>query len=255
MEDINFHNGNIDPLTRLSGGPLHLYYQVANLIRSGIMEGTWPPGSRLPTEHELAKALNVSRPTIRSAKDSLAEEGLIKSIKGSGSYVNNQNKWKNPPPTVENLNDIFHYGKRLSFRIHEYGMVTNRRDIIDRLKNHQDRFVFQIKGTRWDKDKPISSVIYYIPFKYGSRIPLEKLDGNPFIPQLEKLAGIKVVEGIQNISLEQANSVVAKELGIKKGQVVIMVRTVYYDDHHQPIEYVETQYLDRLPYSIRVKRD
>lgn len=239
----------------LTSSPLPFYYQIASLIRNNILEGTWAAGSQLPTENKLAGQYGVSRPTIRNAKAMLEDEGYIHSIKGSGCYVNGQKTWKTQPPTVENLNDIFHYGAQMSFKIHAFGMVSNNAKIKDKLKNPQDRFVFQIRGTRWFHGEPISYVVYYLPFRFGSRIPLESLDGNPFIPQLEKIAGIRVIEGIQNISLGRANTLVAKHLGLKKGNTVLVVNTVYFDESQQPIEYVETKYKAGLPYSIRVKRN
>ncbi len=240
---------------KLISGPLPFYYQVANLIRSDLLNGTWPTGSRLSTEDELTKRYGVSRPTIRNAKAVLADEGFIHSIKGSGCYVNSRETWKTQPPTVENLNDIFHFGSKMSFKIHEFGMVSNTEEIRSRLKNPQDRFVFQIRGVRWYQNQPISYVIYYLPFRFGSRIPLESLDENPFIPQIEKMAGIQVVQGVQNISLGQADNTAAKHLDLTEDHAVLVVRTVYVDEENQPIEYVETQYRSELPYSIRVRRN
>jgi len=239
---------------RRSAGPFRLYYQVSNRIRTRILEGIWPEGVRLPTEKELAAEFMVSRPTIRRAKAALEEEGFIRNIKGSGCYVNDQKSWRALPPTVGNLNDIFFFGTKMSFKIHKFGLVSNRATIKKHLKNPQDRFVFQIKGVRWYQGEPISCVSYYLPFKFGSRIPLDSLDENPFIPQLEKLAGIQVKEGIQNISLGRADAETAERLGLQEGDAVILVRTVYYDEEKNPLEFVETKYRKEIPYAIRVRR-
>jgi GntR family transcriptional regulator len=234
--------------------PLPFYYQVAQLIRNNIIDGTWPSGSRLPTEQELTEKYQVSRPTIRNAKTTLTNEGFIHSIRGSGCYVNSKDTWKTQLPTVENLNDIFYLGSKMSFRIQEYGMTANSDEIKNNLNNSQDNFVFQIKGVRWFQNHPLSSVTYYLPYRFGSRIPLRRLNGNPFIPQFENLAGIQVVEGTSNISLGRADPEAAKNLDIKKGSPVIVVKTVYLDHEHQPIEYIISRYRDKLPYSIRTKR-
>lgn len=251
-QKLKYDPDNPDKLTR---GPLPLHYQAANLIRAAILEGTLPPGSRLPTENELTKKYGVSRPTIRHAKAILTAKGLIKNIKGSGCYVNHHKTWKNQPPIVENLNDIFHTGLQMSFKMFEYGMILNTDEIKGKLKNPDDKFVFRIKGVRLNQNQPISWVVYYLPFRLGSRIPLENLDERPFIPQIEKMAGIQVKEGIQNISLGPADKTAAKNLGLKKGDAVLVVRTVYFDAQQQPVEYVETKYRNDLPYAIRVRRD
>jgi GntR family transcriptional regulator len=234
--------------------PLPLYYQVAQIIRNSIMDGTWPSGSRLPSEHELTRKYQVSRPTIRNAKAILANECFIHSLRGSGCYVNSKDAWKTQIPTVDNLNDIFYFGTKMSFKIQEFGMVANTEEIMINLKNPKDKFVFQIKGVRWFQNRPLSSVVYYLPYRFGSRIPLECLDENPFIPQFEKLAGIQVVEGIQYISLGMADAKVAEHLKIKRGAAVLVVKTVYLNGEQEPIEYVISRYRDKLPYSIRAKR-
>lgn len=241
--------------SKLTQGPLALYYQVATRLRNEIIMGTWPPGSQLPTENEIVKQYGVSRQTVRNAKEMLTGEGFIRSIKGSGCYVKDPDAWKTMSPTVDNLNDIFHYGTRMSFKIHEFGMVSNSREIQNKLNNREDRFVFQIRGVRHFQGQPISCVVYYLPFRFGSRIPLESLDENPFIPQFEKLAGIQVTEGVQTISLSRADRTVAENLGIKKGAPVLLVEAVYFDSAHRPIEYIMSRYRNELPYAIRIRRN
>ena len=41
--------------------------QVVGELRSAIVDGTPPPGERLPSEPELARTLGISRPTLRDA--------------------------------------------------------------------------------------------------------------------------------------------------------------------------------------------
>ncbi len=52
---------------KLIGGPIPLYYQLADLMRNNIMEGTYAQGEKLPTENRLTQQYGVSRPTIRKA--------------------------------------------------------------------------------------------------------------------------------------------------------------------------------------------
>lgn len=53
-------------------------------IKQGIILGTYPEGTRLPTENEMAAQLNVSRPTVREALRLLEAEGLISTRPGPG---------------------------------------------------------------------------------------------------------------------------------------------------------------------------
>jgi GntR family transcriptional regulator, transcriptional repressor for pyruvate dehydrogenase complex len=62
---------------------------VAQQIVDEIKAGTFPVGSKLPSEFELAEQMGVSRPSIREALSALAAVGLIESRPGSGNYVQN----------------------------------------------------------------------------------------------------------------------------------------------------------------------
>ena len=64
-----------------------LYQTVAKTISQLIDEGTYPPGSRLPGERELAERLGVSRVTIREAEIALQALGRLEIKTGSGVYV------------------------------------------------------------------------------------------------------------------------------------------------------------------------
>ena len=57
--------------------------QLEHAIRSGKFE----VGQKLPSEHELARALGVSRPVLREALGHLRALGLIVSKNGRGTYV------------------------------------------------------------------------------------------------------------------------------------------------------------------------
>ncbi len=74
--------------TRGSGGETAgVQARATRTLRSGILSGRWPAGSRLPAERTLAEELGVSRLTLRAALSSLASEGLVRSRRGSGVEV------------------------------------------------------------------------------------------------------------------------------------------------------------------------
>ena len=254
MESVKPLNEQPSPPHPLEG-PLPRYYQVAGFLREQILSGSLQAGGKLPTEEVLAKEYGVSRPTVRKAKELLVYDGLIRSVQGSGCYINDSDRWNARPPTVEKLNDVFRIGRNMAFKIREFKMIANTKDVEEKLKNPDDNYVFQICGVRNYEDKPLSYVIYHFPFEVGSKIPLNRLDENPFIPQLEKLAGIQVVEGVQTISLGFADRIAADHLNLKPKASVLLVESVYFNKEGRPVEYVKSHYREKLPYSIRVCRD
>lgn len=61
--------------------------RVYDSLFHAIMTGQLAPGARLPAELSLATRFQVSRPVVRQALDRLRAEGLLQSVRGSGSYV------------------------------------------------------------------------------------------------------------------------------------------------------------------------
>ena len=73
-------------LVRLDG-PGTLVEQVYAGLRAAILDGTLPPGSRLPSTRALAEESGVSRTTTQAAFDQLTAEGYLEARAGSGTYV------------------------------------------------------------------------------------------------------------------------------------------------------------------------
>ena len=71
----------------LQPGPVTLYAQLAGILRSRIMSGTWAAGEEIPTLEELAEEFNVARVTVRQAIQMLASEDLISSHRGRRTIV------------------------------------------------------------------------------------------------------------------------------------------------------------------------
>lgn len=67
--------------------PQARYRQLADLLRAGIEQGEYAPGSALPAESELAARYGVDRRTVNRAVLSLRAEGLVRVIRGRGTIV------------------------------------------------------------------------------------------------------------------------------------------------------------------------
>lgn len=63
------------------------FQQLADDLRRDILAGTWPVGSKLPTEDELARRSGLSLTTVRRAFDELVRSGLVVRRQGAGSFV------------------------------------------------------------------------------------------------------------------------------------------------------------------------
>jgi GntR family transcriptional regulator len=71
-----------------------VYRQIADQLRVLIRDGTYPPGTRLPSETELVEDHGVTRVTVRRGLALLEQEGLAEIIRGKGVFVRRQ------PPVI-----------------------------------------------------------------------------------------------------------------------------------------------------------
>jgi GntR family transcriptional repressor for pyruvate dehydrogenase complex len=63
--------------------------EIVSILQKQIMSGTIAPGSKLPTENDLASSFKVNRTTLREALRRLEHLGLIEIRHGDGVYAKN----------------------------------------------------------------------------------------------------------------------------------------------------------------------
>ena len=68
-------------------GSLPLYVEITEQIARQIAAGHLVDGQKLPPEREMASGYGISVGTLRKALARLIEMGLVKSIQGSGNYI------------------------------------------------------------------------------------------------------------------------------------------------------------------------
>ena len=64
-----------------------LHQTILADIETRILSGEWPPGHRIPFEHELTVRYGCSRMTVNKALTQLASAGLIERRRKAGSFV------------------------------------------------------------------------------------------------------------------------------------------------------------------------
>ena len=67
--------------------PAKLSDQIVGQLEQMMLEGSFAPGQKLPTERELAEQFEVSRPSVREALQKLEAKGLVSRKQGGGTFV------------------------------------------------------------------------------------------------------------------------------------------------------------------------
>jgi GntR family transcriptional regulator len=129
------------------GSPLPLYQQLAELLSRDIAGGGLAPGTRLPSEPELARRHRIGRPTVRQATELLVQRGLVERRRGSGTFV------RTAPKRV----DLFSLGGTLSsFR--ERGL-----ELTTKLLGKTSQ-----RGVAFDAENPFSERRAFVLTRVGS---------------------------------------------------------------------------------------
>ncbi|MCX5423675.1 GntR family transcriptional regulator [Streptomyces sp. NBC_00078] len=63
------------------------YVRLAQTIQQRIEDGSYPPGTRVPSENQLVQAFGMSRPTVVRALELLKRDGWLESRQGYGTLV------------------------------------------------------------------------------------------------------------------------------------------------------------------------
>ncbi|WP_211107956.1 FadR/GntR family transcriptional regulator [Niveispirillum cyanobacteriorum] len=105
--------GSADESARATSLTDDLFVKLEAQIRSGQL----PPGSRLPTQKEIAEAENVSRTVVREAVARLTAQGLAVSRQGSGMYVADTAEYRAFQITKDELHELADIVKLLEMRL------------------------------------------------------------------------------------------------------------------------------------------
>lgn len=210
------------------------YVSVYNQLFKMINEGTFPEGSRLPSEPELAKLIGVSRTTLRQALSLLQDDGLVNNIRGKGNFIVKSN-----PNNDIGLETIGHpIYKCMNCTIDDVEMKL-------RLEPSTDYFnQILVKKTavvvlvdRWYKSqgKIVAYTFTLLPIETISNLNIDLNDTDEFLKFLEK----EIYKISNNILVEikysTAGNFAAKTSPISDKNQFHLIQETIYNDNEIPI--------------------
>ncbi|MDT5256166.1 MAG: GntR family transcriptional regulator, partial [Mycobacterium sp.] len=175
----------------------HRYLQVARTLRKEIVDGVYPVGSQLPTEHELCERFAVSRYTIREALRRLREDNLVSSRPRTGTLVVPRPSSDSYVQHVMSINDLVAFATGARFAIESIAMVTIDDELADRTGLQSGEQWLSVRGFRRADESAgptLCRTEYYInrAFAAVGRL-LQRHEGAVF-PLIEDLFGLSIVE-------------------------------------------------------------
>jgi len=188
--------------------------QARDAILGLVKRGEHQPGSRLPSERQLADRLSVSRPTIREALRILEEEGQITRRVGIGTFVSKV------PQVEAGLESLDSFTEMMARSGHQAG--TSYLDVSEGEMSGQEAGRFRVeprtgklvvKRVRTLDGSPAMYSVHTCPKALLGDPPPEELRGS-FFALLQRHSGLRMSYSDTRISSELAGREIGELLDL-----------------------------------------
>lgn len=205
----------------------HRYIQVARALRKDIVDGVYPVGSQLPTEHELCERFSVSRYTVREALRRLREDNIVSSRPRTGTLVVPRST--SDAYDVMSINDLVAFATEARFAIDSINMETLGDEAAARTGLGSGEEWLAVSGFRQSEgaDFQLCRTEYYINRAFAAVGRLLQRHTGPIFPLIEDLFGVSIVEVHQEIAAVLIPPVLAAGLKVEPGLPGLQVQRTY----------------------------
>jgi GntR family transcriptional regulator len=210
---------------------LHIKEDIEAKVRMDILK----PGTKLPSEPELAKGYQVSRPTLREALKMLQKERIIISLNGVGTFINDRRAAiENPLNQLKSLGEMIRSAgfqeSETDVKVYEQHPVT---EWAEKLQTSDQ--VMVIERTRIADQIKVAFYYNIIPATIaGDNI---KAFRDSIFDFLENQAGIRISHCLTElVALNNADPFDNKATMVL-GDQVVKLKQLHFDTHNQPVLY------------------
>jgi GntR family transcriptional regulator len=211
---------------------------LADRLRDELLEeitsSQLQPGTKLPTEGQLAKRFNVSRATVRDAVRALIEAGYVTRRRGSGSYVAERRRMPHGlDSTLSYLAMIESAGVRAGMHVLDAAFEECSNDDAP-LQLSPGGTVLAVERVRTADDRPVIYSRDRIP-AHLLRTDLELRNLDPSLFALLSSSGHAADHATATLRAVASTSHTAKVLGIRRGKPLLYIEEIDYDRDGTPV--------------------
>lgn len=238
-----------------SSSVIPLYAQIKEALRAKIVDGTYTPHQRLPSESEMIAAFGVSRITVRQAIRDLQNEGLLFSVHGKGTFVA-------LPKVSQELTHLQGFNEAMHQLGHEafsdvFGLATVKGDAVvcAKLGLKAGEQVTEIRRVRYLNREPISVDYSYLQRDIGARLSKTSLRDRDLFSLLENELGQPLHSADVEINASSAGEEVALRLNVPNQSPILRIERLTYATPTQPLVFEYLYYrAESFKYKLKVLR-
>jgi GntR family transcriptional regulator len=245
----------LKPGLRLEPSPQPLYQQLREVLRERILDGSYAPLARLPSESELMEAYGVSRITVRQAVRDLQKDGLVFSVQGKGSFVTK-------PKAVQELARLEGFDEAMAPKGYEthskvlgIGVIRATEHVAAALELPVRTPVVELRRVRYLNRAAISLDVSYFPEDVGKRLPRTELSSRDVFAILENDLELTLESADLLIDATLADGALGRKLRVPAGSPVLRIQRVTRAAGRGPVDFEYLHYAgDAYQYRLRVER-
>ncbi len=223
--------------------PVPYYHQLKELLREEIASGRWTARSRIPSEPELCRVLDVSRTVVRQALGDLEHEGLLRRRKGLGTFVTEP---KIHGRLVQSLtgfhDDMQAQGRVPRTRVLDQRVVPAAATVAHQLGVPVGTPVVRIDRIRSVDAEPLVHVTTYLPAALVPGLERVDLTDRSLYQTLAADYGLEIERGRRLLESIGASEADAERLGVEPGDPLLFLRSVTFLSDGRAIEYYEARH-------------
>jgi GntR family transcriptional regulator len=208
---------------------------VRSELRRAIVEGDFPPGSKLPNEEALCARFAVSRITLREAVRGLIEDGYVIRRQGAGTFVTSGPALRNSLDTNFSYTEYLESsGVKVSKKVLDAQRLSGDDEVIADLDLGEDDEFVVVRRVRIAGKRPAIFSIDSLP----GDIVDAKRDLKAFSGSLYKLLGSRghdIDHARTIITPVLATGEIAKVLDVRTGTPLQHLKQVDYNTAGRPV--------------------
>jgi len=216
--------------------PIPLYYQLKEILLEYIKNPNHC--GCLPTEIEICKHYDISRPTVRQAINELVTDGYLERVKGKGTLIVRTKINQDYLLVIESFNDemsqkgLVHKTKVLEFEKKPANEIESTN-----LQIPLGSEVIKLVRLRSINDEPTVYVKTYLPAELFHGMLEKDLENNSLYQIVENDYGYQIDRSIRTIEAIKADEILAKHLCIQKGDSIQYIESVSFLNNGLPFEF------------------
>jgi GntR family transcriptional regulator len=206
---------------------------VRDELTDRIDKGLLTAGSRLPSEPALATELGVSRATLREALRTLEAEGLVRRMWGSGTYVAQGSRVVNSLDVNFGVTEAIRAaGMEAGTEQGRYWFEPASAAEAGQLNLEPGQDVLVVERVRTADGKPVVLSRDILPARFVADRPglADQMLKRSMYEVLEKDLGIAIHHGVASFRPIRADVTVARQLDITRGELLLAIWQVDYDE-------------------------